>query len=499
MKKYILILSFICLIGLAGAEIQEVQYTIEAGEDRADINTSVYMTCDSVCTGLKWSIPEDSQVLFVRNSRGQMDYEINDNTLDIPGSRAGNRENETIKIGTVHQEDAEEVYSGLYQRRLSIPSFKGVDTTGFVQTSDLISGRVGFGFDHSFSEDEMRFKGSGPTNIRIKFGEGYTTSYFEFFGSEPENTDSAYEVPIGVLGFQQKFDRFPVAVMSEQDYDQEVNEWSSGEYVGGGIKIRKPENIENDFLPVLAHEVVHGVNDRKLNWDQTSSSYFDEGVSKHVESLMRKKAYREGETDRKNGNLFGSEKEYRVKKDGQRYVYTVPSKGDQDVLWNYYQEDRDFMKNWNAFEGDEDTRSFGYAYSEFLIANYVSRQDGSIRQLYNDLEVNQKVNNPETKWSIFSDHLDMTPCKFEEREQFEQCIEEVNSYDYPVYSAKPSDDSSESLSIDRLKVPNRTETSETEKTVGSVNLTSANNGFKDSMSGLFGFLSDLFQKLTGSL
>lgn len=499
MRKLVSVLCFIFLISLATAELQEVQYSIDAEQQSVEINTSVHMSCDSTCTGLRWSIPDSSKVLFVRNSRGKMDYELNQGTVDIPGSRARGRENETIKIGTKIDSDAEEVYEGLYQRTISIAGFQDVKTTGFVHSDELISGRIGFGFDYSFSNHEMRFKGIGPTNVRIKFGEGQKSSYFEFFGSKPDNTDSSYEVPIGVLGFQQRFARFPVAVMTDSDYDRLVNDWSSGEYVGGGIKIRNTESIETGFNPVLAHEVVHGLNDRRLTWDQTQSSYFDEGVSKYVESLMRKKMYNEGKTNRKPAELFGEEREYRIKKNGQRYIVTVPPQGDKEVLWNYYQQDRDFMKTWSAFRSaDADTRSFGYAYSELIIANYVSREDGSVQELYNDLEVDRKINDPEQKWNLFSEHMDMTPCKYEDRQRFESCLEEINSYDYPIYSAQPQQDQSGGIQIDRLEIPNRTEPKGDLPSLETGNLSSTGKQVEGLLSGFISYLSSLIQDLVAS-
>lgn len=484
----------------AGAQLQEVQYSIDADRESANINTSVYMSCDSACTGLKWSMPENSEVLFVRNSRGEMDYEVTGSTVDIPGSRAGGRENETIKIGMRVNEKAGEVYDGLYQRRISIASFEEVKTTGFVENENLISGRIGFGFDYSFSGDEMRFAGTGPTQLRIKFGEGEKSRYFEFFGLKPENTESAYEVPIGVLGFQQRFSRFPVAVMGDSDYDQKVNEWSDGEYVGGSIKIREKESIEDSFMPVLAHEVVHGLNDRKLNWDQTRSSYFDEGTAKYVESLMRKKMYNEGETNRKPAELFGEKQEYRVKRNGQTYIYTVPPKGDKEVLWDYYQEDQDFMKTWNAFNADSNTRSFGYAYAELVIANHVSREEGSIRELYRDIKVEEEIESADRKWQLFSRHLDMTPCKYEEKQRFEECLEDIKSHNYPVYSAQPQQDSSlEEIQIDRLEVPNRTEPSRDLHKLETGNLSSDGLELKSFLSGFINYLGSLLQGLITSL
>lgn len=502
MRKLILGFSLFLLIGFVGAELQEVQYSIDTNQSHAEINTSVHMSCDSTCTGLKWSVPEKSEVLFVRNSRGEMEYELTDGGVDIPGSRARGRENETIKIGTRMNKEAEEIYQGLYQRTISIPSFQGVKTTGFFHNENLISGRIGFGFDYSFTNEEMRFKGKGPSNVRIKFGEGQESRYFEFFGLKPNNTESAYQVPIGVLGFQQKFSRFPVAVMTDSDYDRLVNEWSAGEYVGGGIKIREPRSIETSFTPVLAHEVVHGLNDRRLNWDQTRSSYFDEGVSKYVESLMRKKIYNEGETNRKPAELFGEKREYRIRQDGKRYIVTVPPKPSEEgkeMLWNYYQEDRDFMKTWSAFSSsDPDIRGFGYSYSELVIANYVSREDGSIRELYKDIEADRKVDSSEEKWSLFSEHLDLTPCKYEDRQRFDDCLEEINSYDYPIYSAQPQQGQTGTIQIDRLEVPNRTEPSNDLPCLETGNLSSTGKQVEGFLSGFVKYLGSLLQDLVAS-
>jgi len=253
-----------------------------------------------------------------------MDYEVIANSVDIPGTRARGRENETIKIGTKVNEEADEIYRGLYQRTLSIPSFKGIDTTGFVQNETLSLEELVLVLIILFKRGNEVQRQRTYTNVRIKFGKGNESSYFEFFGLNPENTESAYEVSIGVLGFQQKFGKFPVAVMTDSDYDRLVNEWSSGEYVGGGIKIREPGSIKDSFTPVLAHEVVHGLNDRRLNWDQTSSSYFDEGVSKYVESLMRKKMYNEGETNRKPGELFGKKNRIQSQRKWSKiYLYSA--------------------------------------------------------------------------------------------------------------------------------------------------------------------------------
>ena len=495
MRKLVFAFSLVLMIGFATASIQEVQYSIDTGVEGSEINTSIFMSCDSACTGLRWSVPENSEVLFVRNSGGEMDYEIEESKIDVSGSRAKGRENETIKIGLRTEKEADEIYEGLYQRSLSIPSFSDVETTGFVRNENLLSGRIGFGFDYSFTDEEMRFKGKGPTNVRIKFGKGQSSKYFEFFGSKPEETESAYEVPIGVLGFRQNFNSFPAAVMTDSDYDRIVNEWSDGEYVGGSLKIREPKSIGEGFLPVLAHEVVHGLNDRRLNWDQTRSSYFDEGVAKYVDSLMRKKLYNDEEIDRPPQELFGEEVRYDPDPSDREY-YEIPSKGDKEMLWSYYQNDRDFMKTWNAFEADSETRKFGYAYSKVRIDNQISRENGSIRDLYSEFSFDKKINDPDEKWDVFSQYLTMDPCNYDSRERFESCIEQINDYDYPVYSAQPDSSSEfESIQINRLKVPNRTEPSGSLSQIRKGNVDVNEEDVNNFVSRFIDYLLSLFNSL----
>ncbi|MFB6265734.1 MAG: hypothetical protein ABEI07_01480, partial [Candidatus Nanohaloarchaea archaeon] len=331
----------------------------------------------------------------------------------------------------------------------------GERTTGRIHVENLISGWTGFGVEESFTGNTMIFRGTGPVNIRVKFGEGYETEYFSFFGGRPDNTRISYEVPIGTTGVVQQFERFPVAVMDDETYDRKVNQWSAGEYVSGAIHIRSPEAMKGSFRAVLAHEVVHGLNDRVLNWDQTSSSYFDEGTGKYVEFLVHRKLYREGKVERPPAELFGEPVRYDPDPSDRTY-YTIESKGDRQVLWNYYQEDRDFMKTWSAMNSDPQVRSFGYAYSELIIRNYVARMNGSLRQLYSHLNLNRRITDPQLKWQFYSQYLDMTPCKYSSRERFRQCLETINEYDYPVYSAEPTR-SQQPLNITELKVPEREE------------------------------------------
>lgn len=487
-----MIAALVLFVGTAAAE---VQYEITADRDKVFVNTTLQLDCETNCPvnswRLDWGIPEGAEIVSIRDSLGKIeDYTVSNDQVSIRTNQGPRRNSETVEIKMLLRRDADEIYSGLFKRSLSLPGFEGEKTSGFIQSPGLLSARTNYGFRMSFEGERMVFAGTGPVNLRIKSGEGYETRYFSFFGERANGTEIAYEVPIGMTGIVQEFERFPVAVMPDSIYEEKVNQWSAGEYVGGAIQIRSPGSIEDEFLPVLAHEVVHGLNDRVLNWDRTSSSYFDEGTSKYVEYLLKRKLYASGEIDSKPAELFGEEVEYRK----GRYIYTVKPKGDREKLWNYYQDGSDFMKRWNAIESRPENRDFGYAYSELVIRNYVANMNGSLRQLYREIDPGREVDDPEVKWSIYSRELDMTPCKYDSRERFEQCLESVNSYDYPVYSAQP-DRSNRTLELERLEVPNRT----SETRPGISRISGEDTSFGEFVKGFIDYIISLFQGLAASL
>jgi hypothetical protein len=217
--------------------------------------------------------------------------------------------------------------------------------------------------------------------------------------------------------------------MSPEDYSGSVVGWSSGEYVGGSFRMR--DNLEDNFLPVLAHETVHGLNERELKWDSSSSTWFDEGTAKYVESMLNLHLQGKDRTRK----LFGGNTTYTESRNGDLYRVTSPSAGDPERLWQYYQSDQDFMKNWNPSDFP-DERSFGYAYSELVIRNYVARENGSLRKLYGKVRPRNEISSNEEKWNHISQEIDLTPCKYESRSRFDKCLEEINQYDYSVYRAE---------------------------------------------------------------
>jgi len=455
------ILIFLAVMAVLAPVSGEVFHEIQSDEDSAQVNTTIRMSCqddEGQCPGnrwrLSWSLPEDAEIISIRDSLGEIeDYQKIGDQISITSNSGDRRRTETIEIAMDIQRPAEEIHKGLYKREFSLSGFRGERTSGYLQNEDIISGWTGHGFQPVFKDDNMTFRGQGSSRFRINFGEGNETEYYEFFGGNPDNTSLAYEISVGMTGLVQDFDRFPVALMRSDRYEDSVVGWSSGEYVGGSFRMRK--NLGDDFLPVLAHETVHGLNDRKLKWDQTSSTWFDEGSSKYVESMVELKL--DGR-DRAR-NLFGEDVSYTERRNGTRYRITLPSKGDREALWSYYERDGDFMKYWNP-GGYPDSRSFGYAYSELVIKNYVARQGGSLDELYDEIDPDRKINSSEEKWEYYSQKLDLTPCKYDERERFEDCLDEINNYEYKVYRAVSPERNVQDNGIEPIEVPNKTKEDE---------------------------------------
>ena len=488
MERPLKIFLAVALIFSTGLGASQVQYSIDSEESHVNVNATVKLECDKSSSSCpvnswrlpNWPLPEDSEILEVKDSIGEVDdYTVKDDELTLETNRGDKRTSETVKINFRIDRETENIYRGLKQRQFSIPGFSGKETFGEIQMENLISGRTSYGFETSYGENHFNFSGTGPTSIRLKAGEGNKTDYYEFFGASPGDQKIAYEIPVAMTGLVQNFQRFPVAVMDSKTFNESVGLWSAGEYVGGSIKIR--EDLEEDFQPVLAHETVHGLNDRVLNWDQTRSSYIDEGTGKYVEYLVKIKLQGRDRVRK----IFGSDVTYTTERDGQRYRITLPSQGDREELWDYYQEDKSFMQDWSPIRYPEE-RTFGYAYSELIVKNYVANMNGSMQDIY-DIDPGRPVDSNSEKWSIYSGMLDLRPCDYEDRERFDECLDRVNDYEYSVYRASNIDRGSDRILIEDIEVPDREELQRPENV-------SLRNGSVDK-TGFSSWLEKIFQAL----
>ena len=224
----------------------EVFYEIDADQSSVEMNATLELSCQESgdnCPvnrwNLNWNMPEDAEVVGIKDSYGKIqDYSVNNGQVSIKTNSGSRRTSETVKIRMRVDRQAELIHDGLYKREMNLAGFQGEETTGVMTNEDLISGWTGNGFQESYEESRMTFKGTGSTSIRTNFGKGYKTKYYEFFRGVPENTDLAYEISVGMTGLKPSFDRFPVALMNPDNYEGSVVEWSAGEYVAGSFRMR---------------------------------------------------------------------------------------------------------------------------------------------------------------------------------------------------------------------------------------------------------------------
>jgi len=457
MKKFSLILF---LAFLAVSVSAETVHTVEAGEQRIEVNSSIGLECTDRCPVNSWkfsyTLPDDSRVISVSDSLGQIeDYNLDGTNLEVETNEGAPRREEKLEINYVI-ETSPTVENGLYMRSISFPGFQDEQNSGKLRVDNLLSGRTTHGFQTSFNNDNLNFTGEGPVQVNFNFGQGLESGYYEFFStpgieSNVNQSEDAYEVALGFVNNQNRFERIPVLIYGES-YNTQGLEWSAGEYRAGTVRVKSSEEMR----PVLAHETVHSLNDPLLNWDRTSSDWFDEGTARHVESLMRKQLYRNGETDRRPADLFGEDISYTDFDEG--LDYTVSSKGDREELWNYYRDNRSFMMDWTPRNGNRD---FGYAYSELIIKNFLIN-GGDLQGLYSEVDPGRVVESNDEKWNIYSNHMDLTPCKSNSRTEFDRCLDRINEHDFPVRKASPIDGPGSTIDVRDVELPEREHTWEDE-------------------------------------
>jgi hypothetical protein len=448
--RKLLVIVTVTVLSAGGSA--EVFHDLDASQDEYTLNTTIQLESENPINrwSLTWSVPEGSKVVYVRDSAGPSDYDRTGDSIEITTNSGPARRTEAIRVVSQLDAKANDIHAGLWERRISLPGLEDDDnTSGNVEAENLISWKTGYGFQSAATEDGFSFRGTGPTTMSFKAGEGNTTRHFQFFGRPAESAEDAFEVAAGTTGLRPRFDRFPVAVLPDAKYNRTVNDWSQGEYVNGRIRIR--QGLEEDFVPVLAHEVVHGLNDRELTWDRTRSTYFDEGVASHIENLLRRAT--QGESGvRPVGELFGDPRQYDPDTEDRSFL-RIPPRGEADRLWRYYQDNLSFMEVWSA--QDSRNRRFGYAYSELIVKKHMA--DGrNLGELYSKLGPEREITNPSAKWELFSKHVDMTPCKFDSREKFEACLDGVRGHEYRFSRAIPKPDDG-GLKVERVQLPDRAE------------------------------------------
>jgi hypothetical protein len=168
------------------------------------------------------------------------------------------------------------------------------------------------------------------------------------------------------------------------------------------------------------HESVHGISSQVLNWDKTNITWFDEGVAKYVEYLVNSKL------GIVQAEIFGEDTTYYK----GLTKYTHPTRGTVGELWDYYQEDKEFMRVWNPDQYEY--RTFGYAFGELVIRDHMMTNGvDSFQRVYDELaEIDEEVDDVNERHNVILDALDsdFRPCYSENREEFDACLRRANTF-----------------------------------------------------------------------
>jgi len=426
MKIKALLLIFI-LIGMIAPVSALVKYDILLTDAEAFINGTVLLTSESETDiwDLTFVVPDNSEIIYLKDEELITDYTLQGHVLNFKTHPDKNRFAENINIyyrdfGAINTR-----HFPLKIGKVKLFGFEDEFTEVTVRARDLVAGSLSLGFETNFGEvDTIRGLGKGPVNVEVTYGVQDTGKYEHYVSLtdfDLEEADTLYDMLPQLTGYDVPFSKFVVVGLDDWEYSRLVDPWSDGKYDGGGlIYLREKEENEDMLTGVVLHESVHGVNNEVLKWDMTEVTWFDEGVAKYVEYLTSEQLGLE------QAEIFGFDVSYY---DGLTR-YTFLSRSDPDELWEYYRGDEEFMYYWNP--DDEEHRTFGYAFGELVIREFVMNNGiEGLHGVYDELaKIDEEVDDVYERNRIILTALDsdFKPCYSDSRREFDVCLEDINTF-----------------------------------------------------------------------
>jgi hypothetical protein len=376
------------------------------------------------------AIEPEAKVIQVSDTKGVIkDYTFQNSMLTFQTNQGPPRTKEVVTV--LYEIDAvDTVYHPLKKLSLKLSGFedKRADVPDEVTTAVIhldeapLSETHNFGFISEIEGKTLKYKGSGPLSIISYFSDaGKHFDHYVLFGTRANlsRADNMYGIVVAVTKSLPSFDLFPVVLLKDNKYEEVVNKWSAGQYVGGVIFAKTTAAVELDFTSTVLHETAHGFNEEAMRWTE-EIPWFDEGVSKYIEFISNKKmGIRQAE-------IFGKPVKW---KEGNKY-FTYPPRSTPEELWNYYTNNENFMETWTT--KNPSTREFGYAFSELIIREFVLREGyDALHGVYEGMaEIDEKKTREEGHAMLLSLlGSDMRPCYSQDREVFDSCLEMINSMD----------------------------------------------------------------------
>ncbi len=430
----------IALIVLAGMSAGITTYDVALHGDSADINITVELYPDNPDRETRltssWLLPSGMTVDTVHDSDGELEFRRDGSSVVFETTIDRAEDKEVVHIqgqadGVVSEEYRELdlvklQLSGFHDKKPDVPD----EVTQVQLTADrpLLSASHSFGFDMALEGSTANFSGEGPVNLQLAISEGGERyEHYVLFGPGDLSTaDDLYWVPAAVTGFLPQVNRWPVVVYPDETYDRIVDRWSAGQYRTGGLIFIRESTMEKESGPaVVMHEVMHGFNDQALNWFAGDRAWVAEGTAKYVEWLVN------ANRSVPQAEIFGERVTWSC---GPRQQCSYPPRGTPDDLWDFYQQDTDFLATWAPLQSDDETRRFGYALSELIVRDYTRRNGPeSMNAVYRDLRQLNTELDDEISGAAANQRLqdimgtDFRPCDAPDREQFDRCLDKIHA------------------------------------------------------------------------
>lgn len=433
-KKMFFLLFFAFLFSSVFS--QEITYKVEVMNSKAFITSFLLLESKKKVNFFQASVllPEKAKVLTISDSKGEIkDYSVMGKNLNFQTNYSIAKKQEMVKIEMVADSVVDKKFAPLNSIEFSFPGFEGKPIIVEISVPGIIAFETLNDFNYFLDSNKLVLQGKGASSVKLFYSSSgmQTKKYvvFNFSGlsdAELYNkgfkfADRDYWVLGQITGLSLPFKKIPVVVLKDHEFEKEINSYSEGLYRTGGIIVIKESAFKENAASIIIHESIHAINAQVFSWNASNTAWFDEGTAKlgeFIEKIILKE---------QTPNLFNEKKTYY--KGNTKYILSPYS--DIQLLFDYYDNNKDFMLYWHPSNADETTREFGYTFAELFVKEFVINNGfEGLRKKYKEfLKVKKTFSSPELASQKILSILqtDLKPCFSEDREKIKQCIKKVNN------------------------------------------------------------------------
>lgn len=431
MKKFLFFFLLASNAVLAGY----FNYVIEIQESDAIITTTIGLDSSTLTNSFRlkgFYLPENSEVISLRDTLGEIkNYVVEDNTLSFETNKGSAKNKETVELKFKVKGFRQGGFSPLYYSDVSLAAHSDSDLTVEVKGERIISFEAIAGFNGEVRNGTLKIVGTGPIAFFVFYSpNGKEFEHYILFNkstlSDKEleekglrEADKLFELIPQIIGLKPPFEKIPLIVLTPEEYGEKINTYSEGVYRTGGLLVINEKSFEKNACAVILHETTHAFNAQALKWNESDTAWFDEGMAKFVEGIVRKLR---GE---RTSNLFYGNITWRE----GAYKYTLRPRGEFSDLAEYLEQRKQFMLEWDA--GNAKTREFGYAFSELYIKELIKEKGFSLLQ--NAYRKMLEITDTTKDGTEFSNRLigllekELYPCDRKTEQEIKECVKELNA------------------------------------------------------------------------